>query len=290
MQNELNFRVERVIGNNVVLVQNLQSGKELIFLGKGIGFSIKPRAFIQSDDPRIEKRFRTDDQQEMTQYQLLMEAVDPKVKEVSEKIIVMIAEDLAVEVSEHSRAALPSHIQFAVFRIKNGMEIANPFLNETRSLFPQEFEVARKAASLIGQTFGLDVPEEEVGFLTYHVFSATQHVPVKQLVKLSTMLTDLVVFIEEEKDIAIPRESMDYIRLINHLRFAVERVKLGKTEKNPFAKSLKKQKEYKEEYGLAVRLARIMEERLGIPVPEDEVGYIVMHLYRLFQHYSPKQS
>lgn len=278
------FRVERVIGNNVVLVHDPDVRKDLILLGKGLGFSAKPGLMIPYDDPLIEQRFHTDDQTEMTQYQRLMEAVDPKVKRVSEHIFMMIEEDLHAVVNDHAKSALPSHIQFAVYRMKNGMEILNPFLNETKSLYPKEYEVAKKASEYIGREFDLEVEEEEIGFLTLHVFSATQHVPVKELVKLSNTLTDMIELIEKQMGFSIPRDSMDYIRLITHLRFAVERIKLGRTEKNPFIKEI--QKNYKEEYKLAVQLSKVMENNWGHPVPEDEIGYLVIHLYRLLQHYA----
>jgi len=284
MTKNVQFRVERVIGNNVVLVHDPDVRKDLILLGKGLGFSVKPGLMIPFDDPRIEQRFRTDDQTEMTQYQRLTEAVDPKVIQVTEHIFQMIEEDLTAVVNDHAKSALPSHIQFAVYRMKNGMEILNPFLNETKSLYPKEYEVAKKAAEYIGCEFDLEVEEEEVGFLTLHIFSATQHVPVKELVKLSNTLTDMVELIENQMGFSIPRESMDYIRLITHLRFAVERIKLGKTEKNPFIKEIKKK--YKEEYKLAVQLSKVMGDNWGYPVPEDEIGYLAMHLYRLLQHYA----
>lgn len=281
MPKEVQFRVERVIGNNMVLVRDSDAYKELILLGKGIGFSTKPGMMISLDDPRIEQRFSTDNQKEMTQYQRLMEVIDPKVRAVTDHIIEMIEADFGVSINEHARSALPSHIQFAVYRIKNSMEIANPFLNETKSLYPKEFEVAKKAGEYISREFELEVEEEEVGFLTLHVFSATQQVTVKELVNLSNTITELVGMIESEVGFSISRESMDYTRLITHLRFAIERIKLGKTEKNPLIKTIKKT--CKEEYKLALKLAKVMENNCSRPVPEDETGYLAMHLYRLLQ-------
>ena len=52
---------------------------------------------------------------------------------------------------------------------------------------------------------------------------------------------------------------------------------------NPFLTEMKKS--YKEEYQLALELSELMKTHLKTEIPEDEIGYMVMHLYRLFQVY-----
>lgn len=50
------FQVQRVIGNNVVMVGE-KNGKEYVIIGKGIGFAVKDAGVIESNDHRIEKLF-----------------------------------------------------------------------------------------------------------------------------------------------------------------------------------------------------------------------------------------
>jgi len=283
MSEKIRLRVERVVGNNVVLAVHPHTGKEMMVMGKGLGYLLKAEAWLAADDPRIEKKFRLDDQQQMKQYHSLTETIAPEVQVIAERIIQLIASTLTASLNEGVHTALPSHLQFAVYRMRNGMEINNPFLQETKTLLPDEYEVAKQAAVLIEETFRLEVPEDEVGFLAFHVYSAVKHVPVKQLVAWSSLITQMVELVEEERGLVIPRESADYMRLISHLRFTLDRVSLHITEINPFVRGIKKQ--YKAEYALALKLAKLMEQHLQKPIPEDEVGYIAMHLYRLFQHY-----
>ena len=75
-----------------------------------------------------------------------------------------------------------------------------------RISFPKEYDIAAKAAELIGQTFDIEVPEDEIGFLTYHVYSAVSHVPVGHLVKASNVVGNLVRYIEEERQVAFDRK------------------------------------------------------------------------------------
>ncbi|MCZ8519264.1 MULTISPECIES: BglG family transcription antiterminator [Paenibacillus] len=281
------LRIERVISNNVLMALDPETGKECVLLGKGLGFASKGSGTIESQDPRIEKRFRLDDREELSEYQKLLEGIDPDVIAISEKIIDSMRGQFEQPVNNKVYFALPSHIQFAVYRLRNGMDIVNPFLQETQMCFPKEYEIARSAAETISTRFGIDVPEDEIGFLAFHVHSAVSDVSVGHLVKMSSLVGELVEQVEERLGGRMSRDSMDYIRLVTHLRSAVDRIAQKKAVPNPFMRSF--QEAYPREYLLASELGELIQERLGEDVPEDEIGYMVMHLYRLFLTCAPPQ-
>ncbi|WP_254075317.1 PRD domain-containing protein [Paenibacillus tritici] len=275
------FQVLRVIGNNVVMVQGGKKSKEYVIIGKGIGFALKDTGVIDADDPRIEKLFRLEDREEWSQYQILLEDIDPKVMRITDEIISDIAREFPGKLNDKIYLALPSHIQFTIFRLRSGMDIVNPFLEETRMTFPKEFEIAYKAAEKISAGFEVQIPEDEVGFLTYHVYSAVSNVPVGQLVKASNIVSDLMDMIRSERKISFEQGSMNHVRLMVHLRFSIERILQGSLIDNPFVKHIKK--EYKDEYKLAQRMGKIMQGKLSVDVPEEEICFLAMHLHRLFQ-------
>lgn len=275
------LQVQRVIGNNVVMAQGGKNGKEYVLLGKGIGFAVKGTGTIEADDPRIEKRFKLEDREQWSQYESLMEDFDPKVMHITDEIIQYISTSLPGKLNDKIYLALPSHIQFTVYRLRNGMDIINPFLQETKLCFPKEFEIASKAADMISEAFNIHVPEDEVGFLTYHVYSAVSNVPVGQLVKASNIVNQLLEMIQKEKKITFQQGSMSHVRLMLHLRYSLERILQDTKVDNPFVNHIRF--EYREEYALAKRLGKVMEEELGKKVPEEEICYIAMHLYRLYR-------
>jgi transcriptional antiterminator len=283
LKQELELKIDRVIGNNVLLAKNLNSGEELVLLGKGIGFASKDGGWIGVKDPRIEKRFRLDDRDQLRQYHSLLEDIEPEVLVISEKIIALMETEFKKDVHNKVYLALPSHIQFAVYRLRNNMDIVNPFLYETKMCYPKEYDIAQKAANMMSEAFQIFIPEDEVGFLTFHVYSAVTNVSVGQLVKFTNLINEMIVMIEEYKSIQIPKEGANYVRLITHLRFCIERVIQKQVVNNPFLEEMKKN--YEDEYRLALELSRVMKEHLQMEIPEDEIGYMVMHLYRLFQVY-----
>jgi transcriptional antiterminator len=281
MKLEQSLKIDRVIGNNVLLARDQSSGEELVLLGKGIGFASRDGGWIDAKDSRIEKRFRLDDRDQLRQYQSLLEDIEPEVLLISEKIISLMEAEFKKSVHNKVFLALPSHIQFAVYRLRNQMDIVNPFLYETKMCYPKEYQIAQKAAEMMSQAFEIYIPEDEVGFLTFHVYSAVTNVSVGQLVKFTNLISEMIELIEQRKSIQIPKEGSNYVRLITHLRFCIERIIQMQVIGNPFLAEMKRN--YKEEYHLALELSEVMKEHLQREIPEDEIGYMVMHLYRLFQ-------
>lgn len=275
------FQIQRVIGSNFVMVQGITNGREYVIIGKGIGFAGKASDIIEGDDPRIEKLFRLEDREEWRQYQILLEDIDPEVIRITDEIISDIESEFTDKLNDKIYLALPSHIQFTIYRLRHGMDIVNPFLEETKISFPKEFEIASKAASKINVEFNVQIPEDEIGFLTYHVYSAVSNVPVGQVVKVSNIVNELLDMIRKERDITFEQGSMNHVRLMVHLRFSLERILQGSLIDNPFVKHIKK--EYKSEYRLAQKLGKVMENTLEVDIPEEELCFLAMHLHRLFQ-------
>ena len=81
------LQIDRIVGNNVILTLDPGASKEYVLVGKGIGFDFKGSKWVDMEDPRIEKRYRLDEEQPAQQFQELVENIDPEVIQISEQII-----------------------------------------------------------------------------------------------------------------------------------------------------------------------------------------------------------
>lgn len=281
MTNEKNFIINRIFNHNVVLVQDSVSHREIVLLGKGIGFGQKIGNTLIVDDLRIEKRFHLENESHQKQYQTILNQIDHAVIGIAEEIITLIAQEITPHINEHIHVALPDHIQFAIYRLRSGMEIVNPFLFEIETLYSKEFQLARRAATMIKEAFTIEIPDSEIGFLALHIHSAVSYLPVAKAVQFTNVISDLVEMIERKTGKTIERTAMDYVRLITHLRFALERIRQHKSIQNPLLNGIKSS--LPEPYALAEKLAELISEKLDVVVPEDEIGYMAMHVFRLLQ-------
>ncbi|WP_020620892.1 PRD domain-containing protein [Paenibacillus daejeonensis] len=274
-------RIDRIVGNNVILTVDPHTTKEYVLFGKGIGFASRGSDWISMSDPRIEKRYRLDEEQPIKEYQNLIENIDPEVILIAEKIVENVKERLGTPVQPKVYFALPNHIQFALYRLRNGMEINNPFLHETKINFPLEYEIAAQAAVMISERFGIPIPEDEVGFLALHVHSCVGTASVGQLVKLTGLVNRIVEYIERSRGIPLHRDNQDYARLVMHMRAVIERLMHERRVINPIVSELRSN--YPEAFALASDIALLIQEDMQTDISEDEIGYMAIHLHRLFQ-------
>lgn len=277
----MTYVVEKVLNNNVLIAKREE--KEVVLIGRGIGFGQKTGALIQAD--QVEKMFVMENQQEQKQYRQLVKTVDEEMLKTIISIVEMIHDQAGTTLSEHIHVALTDHLLFAIQRLKNGMAIRNPFLVETKTLYAKQFEIAKNVAKLVKQKIGIELPDEEIGFITLHIHSAIGNRKPGEIASYTDLIVQLVEVIESQYHISIDKERIDYMRLIRHLRFTIERVMRGEKVAEPKRMKELLKMEYPQDYNLAWKLVKIMQQKLQKEVYEAEAIYLTLHLQRLKMTY-----
>lgn len=273
------YMIKQIFNNNVILTVEVETENELIFIGKGIGFSRRKGDQFLKSEIDYEKEFAPIAGAKRKNYIKLLEEVDSKVIGITEEIIAMVSDNLNENLDQYIRIGLADHIAFSLKRIQAGIKIANPFLAETRTLYNQEYQLAEKAVKMLSQRFELEIPESEVGFITLHIHGARNKRGVSKTLKNTSLIQDLVHKVESELGQKLAYDSLNYARLVNHLRFALERIETESDNPNPLLSNIKEN--FKESFALAQKLAQIIENKFDYHVPESEKGYLALHLNRL---------
>ena len=75
------------------------------------------------------------------------------------------------------------------------MEIKNPFLIETKTLYPKEFSLAEMVANKIEYYSKVKIPKGEIGFIALHIHSAINDGEISNTIKNTylNMLNDFEV-------------------------------------------------------------------------------------------------
>lgn len=92
--------------------------------------------------------------------------VDPQVAALMEKILLFVRERLQREMDEATYYGLALHLQESVQRIRQGSKIYHPKLNLVRTQYADEFMAAMEIARIIDDTFLIETPLDEIGYLT----------------------------------------------------------------------------------------------------------------------------
>lgn len=270
--------LKKVLNNNVLIAEH-PSYEEVVLIGKGIGFNRKPGDSIETDS--VEKLFVLKNEKEQQNYIKLLPFIDNDLQEVIISAISLIKQRTNTILDEHIHVALTDHLMFTITRISNGMEVSNPFLIETKTLYRHEYEIAKEVVELISTKTGISLPVGEIGFIALHIHSAMTSRKLSEVNQHSQLVSRLVRMVEEQFDIVIDNEGIDYMRLVRHLRFTIERVVKGEKVEEPEKISLLLKQEYPVCYNLSWKLIKVMQQTLKLKVFDAEAVYLTMHMQRI---------
>ncbi|TCN18077.1 glucose PTS transporter transcription antiterminator GlcT [Mesobacillus foraminis] len=273
-----NLVINKVLNNNVIIADHPDHG-EVVLIGKGIGFNRKQNDLLE--ETTAEKLFVLRNEKEQKNYIKLLPYLEDDLQRVIISAIELIKNKTVGELNEHIHVALTDHLMFTISRVSQGMEIRNPFLIETKALYPKEYGLAKEVIALLSEKSQVDLPEGEAGFIALHIHSAVTNKELSEVNQHSQLVTKLVQMIEEQLGISIDKDSIDYMRLVRHLRFAIERVKNGEKVEEPEKITSLLKEEYPLCYNLSWKLIKVMQQTLKKPVFDAEAVYITMHLQRL---------
>lgn len=269
------FNVIKSFNNNIVLVS--QGSKEKILFEKGIGFGVRLGDIIPKST-KIEKIFSIEDKTNCNNFYELVNTVDKELVGLCEEVIYMISNELDEELHEKVHISLTDHIAFTLKRLKNGEDIKNPFLIEIETLYPKEFQLAKKAVTMLEQKTKIYFPDDEIGFITLHIHSARNEGKLSNTVKYAYLSNSIIEMIEDELNIEIDKKSLDYARFITHIRFAIERIMNNAPIQNELLDMIKLQ--YPKDFKLSEKISRFIEKELDLKVVEDETAYLAIHIKR----------
>ncbi|CAM4212832.1 transcription antiterminator [Erysipelothrix inopinata] len=88
--------------------------------------------------------------------------------------------DLDFSQDNDFKSGLHLHIQSLVLRMKNESVIPNAHLQEVKKSYPLIFEMGLVIGRLIGNAFGFELSESEVGFISLHIGAAYDRLSVKK--------------------------------------------------------------------------------------------------------------
>ena len=179
----------KVFNNNAVSVV-MPDGREAILVGNGLGFGRRPGDVI--DKSRVSKVYYVQN------------------------------EEQGILLSSKSTISLVDHISFALERVEKGTFLPNLMLSETRMLYPKEYAVGQRALELVRQFCGVQLPEDEAGYIALHLVAGAAD---------GALAYDTVKFVMAVKEIicdtyhcTFEEESLETIRLTVHLKFLAARI------------------------------------------------------------------
>ena len=272
--------VEKVLNNNVVVSIDPKTKKEVILMGSGIAFNKKPGQ--QIDEKKIEKTFVVDDENLGNKIKKLINQIPEGIFEITDEIITHAIVELNTVLDKQIYVSLADHIAFAVKRFRSGIIIKNELLNEVRRVHKAEFKVSLWAVDYINEKLGIELPEDEAGFIALHFVNAGYRETTMKSITSTKIIKDVLNIIKFNFAIELDEYDLNYDRLLNHFKYFSKLIvnnNQNNSTDSDFIKMISTT--YPEAYECAVKIGDYILKNNDYHVNDDEIVYLTMHIQRV---------
>lgn len=277
------YRIVRIIGNNFVISKD-KSDKEIIVRGLGIGFKKSPGDLIPED--KVEKIYRMDTSKQINHLVELVESMPLEYISVCTEIIENAQLNLGKKLSQNIYVTLTDHICFALERKKTGLEYKNEMLWEIKHFYHAEFAQGEHAVSVIRDRLGVELSEDEAGFIALHIVNAELETGIGDMVSITKMIQGILNIVEEHYHISLNQDSLDYGRFITHLKFLGQRIfkkEPAQEDDSDFLLMIRKlvQDRYQKDFLCAKQIQSYINKNFGHLLTNEEMFFLMVHLGKL---------
>lgn len=253
------------------------SGKEVVVLGKGIGFPEVP--YELNDLSKIDRTFYGVD----SSFIPFIVGLPTDILDACAEIVETAEIELDTRLNPNLAVTLADHISFAVEKMKNGYETTSIISYDLAHLYSKEYQMAQSAIDILANKTGIFLPDEEANCITMHFINAETETPnLREVIKSTKIISEITKIVEKSLGIVIDKDSYNYNRFALHLRYLIQRLN-EKREPVEYSKAMivNLSKDHPEVYSCANKISNYLSKTWNMQCGEDELLYLMLHIIRV---------
>lgn len=274
------MRIYKILNNNVALIKD-KMDKEVIVMGKGIAYKKNIGDFI--DEKNVDKVFALSTPDVFNKFQQLLAEIPMEYFDLTDEIVELIKLHLGKRVNESIYLSLSDHIYSSLKRFREGVTIKNVMLWDIKRFYPDEFEIALKALQLIKERFDVNLPEDEAGFIAFHIVNAEDKWDNQEAYKVTKIMQEISNIVRYYFKVEFDEKSVYYYRFITHLKFFVQRFTSGNMysddSDNELFETVKNK--YKNAYDCVEKISTHIKKNYEYELTNEEKLYLTVHIERI---------
>lgn len=271
-----------IVNNNIVIAKDF-NGREMIVIGKGLGFRKKKNSLVYPDE--FIKSYILVDKPKGGVF-TLFEEVPFNIIETSQQIIDYAGEQLKMKFNVNLLIALADHINFSIIQYLKGNNTPKLISEEVRRFYKNEYQIGLYAIKLIEKNHKVKFPDDEATSIAFHLITASENESNDYTRVLMQSVSDIIKIVENALNTKLDDETLVYSRFIIHLKFFLRSVithqtNSRSTELVSIFKQLKTQYENVEKCVSVI--AAYVKEKFDYNCSDEDCIYLMMHIVRLYE-------
>lgn len=272
----MSMKVIKKINNNCALCLDNKDHKVVAF-GKGIGFKTPP---YEIETHQIHRLYYDID----TEYVKMINDIPEDVFELSAKVIEYAKTKLDNLTNPNVVFTLADHINFAIKRYKENIDVKLPIINDIQYLYDIEMDIGNEALRLMREITNIHIPDEEAIYIALHIINAEIVNKSQRNKNFNEKIIDKIIdIIEDDLKIDIDKNGFNYSRFVTHLYYLLRRGKKNEFEENKnhndmylyLSSSLPKI------YECSQKIGDYFSHHLHWKLTDEEYIYLILHISRL---------
>lgn len=268
----------RKLNNNAVIARD-SLGREVVALGRGLGFGGDfPREIPAADIERTFYRIDADGQR-------IMQDLPTDVVLFTAKIMDIAVNELPYELSPNATLVMADHIAFAIERQKKGIQFDMTLAYDVKQLYPTEYKIGRYIVSRVRQEFGVDLPEGEIASIAMNIVNAKASAGSdvsEGACTFEALLDDVTSIVERSFRTIINREGFAYSRFATHVRYLYQRIQAHESiESDNLPMYEKSREEFPELARCIDDISEYFVRERGTVLTDEEKLYLMLHVNRI---------
>lgn len=271
--------IEKIINNNIVLTHD-HKNREIIAMGKGIGFGRKKGDVISEKE--IEKIFKIKENELLLKFQDMIADIPLEIVRLTDDIISYAIDVEKLKLSQSIYITLVDHINFSIERFKEDMTPENALMWEIKRFYPQEYAIGLHTLRLIQDRMELSLPDSEAGFIALHFVNAQYSTHMKETLSLPHIMRDIMDIVKSELNVELNENSIHYERFLTHVKFLIQRLykhEMLHDDDTVFEDMMKEK--YPKEFACGEKVARYIENETHSKITRMEMTYLAIHIKRV---------
>lgn len=177
---------------------------------------------------------------------------------------------------------LGDHLEFAIKRQRENIQVSIPFSYDIQHLYPREYKIGKYGVELIQKQMGVQLQQQEIAGIALHFINNCNIGADDERLSYPKIIQHITRIIENEFKINIDYSSFNYYRFTCHIRYYVKRI----GDQTQFKGSdetlyLHMKQAYPAVYSCMLLIQNYLEQTFQISCSTEEQLYLMIHINRL---------
>lgn len=278
------MRITRIYNNNVALATTF-TGEEIVVIGKGLAFGKRKGDMV--DPTKVEQTFVPDASTTNERLTWSLEQIPSEILSLATELEQQVTEQHGITISHSFIIPLADHINYALIRAQEGIDVDYPLTLEVTQLYPKEVEFGRQALQMVFDRTGTRLPDNEAIPLALHlVNSQFAYEDMSRTFRMTEVFSQIFDIISTGYGHPVDQTAMSVARFVTHLRYLFVR-----TDQKTQAQASKEtsmplvieaiRSSYPKAFACAQKVLLLLEMHLSQELTDDELTYLAIHIARL---------